>query len=106
MIGCATRNFCVDLQCDLDGGTHQSGEMGHDLVGDAAEGNALRDRRRSPTSGLAGWVWAWVRARGNRERVVCQLVTLTIVRTPSPRWESRLRCRMVGRHRDHREHRT
>ena len=29
-------------------------------------------------------MWAWVRAGGNRERVVCQLVTQTIVRTPSP----------------------
>ena len=52
----------------------------------SCEGNAPRDepnRRRSPASGLAGWVWAWVRAGGNRERVVYQLVTQTIVRTPS-----------------------
>jgi hypothetical protein len=51
------------------------------------EGNALRDepnRRRSLTSGLSGWVCGWVRARGNRECVVCQLLNLTIVRTPSP----------------------
>src|SRR5437016_5470811 len=56
------------------------------------EGNALRDepnRRRSLTSGLAEWVWGWVRARGNRECVVCQLLNVTIVRTASsPRIKS------------------
>src|SRR5262245_51822807 len=35
LIGSTTRNFCVDLQCDFDGGVHQSSEMGNDLVGDA-----------------------------------------------------------------------
>jgi len=35
LIGSTTRNFCVDLQCDFDGGVHQSSEMGNDLVSDA-----------------------------------------------------------------------
>ena len=55
-----------DRTCDpyhVGSGPPTQLHYGHPLAGS-------RGRRRSPTSGLAGWVWGWVRARGNRERVV------------------------------------
>src|SRR5215831_13654190 len=63
LIGCATRNFCLDLQCDLDGQTHQPSEMGNDLVGDAAgvaahPGRIERDAAMK-ASGAVFWRLAW-----------------------------------------------
>src|SRR6266436_1732219 len=62
LIGSTTRNFCVDLQCDFDGGVHQSSEMRNDLISDAAgvaayAGGIQRDAAVEASGTMPRWFW-------------------------------------------------
>jgi hypothetical protein len=60
LIGCATRNVCIDLQGDLDGRGQQSTQMGYDLVGDSAGVAAYAGRiERDAPMEAPGSVFQW-----------------------------------------------
>jgi hypothetical protein len=67
LIGGTTRNFCVDLQCDFDGGVHQSSEMRNNLVSDAAS-----------VAAYAGWIKHYGGLRIGR-----RLVEIFVMRKPA-----------------------